>query len=105
MEVVFPHLSPIRHHGKEKARVGKGHRVTSVILVKKLDNCSPSDLESIFRQIREHYPRSYQLQCEHYGVDKITLVAKACLFEIFFRLLATWRCVQRGKEFCERKKK
>ncbi|GFW51989.1 uncharacterized protein TNCV_1189191 [Trichonephila clavipes] len=82
-------------------------------------------------QTWEHYQRSYQLQCEHYGVDKIALAAKACLFEISFRLLATWRCArwliyffnfhlrrvinssqnanksnaQRGKEFRERKKK
>ncbi|GFT41490.1 HTH_Tnp_Tc3_2 domain-containing protein [Trichonephila clavipes] len=38
-EVLFP-LPPNRHHGKETARGGKrGHHVTCVISMKKLDNC------------------------------------------------------------------
>ncbi|GFW40507.1 uncharacterized protein TNCV_2834151 [Trichonephila clavipes] len=63
--------------------------MTCVRSVKKLDNCPRRRLVNLptFRlrvllpQIREHYQRSYQLQCEHYGVDKIALPAKACLLK------------------------
>ncbi|PRD20601.1 UNVERIFIED_CONTAM: hypothetical protein NCL1_54116 [Trichonephila clavipes] len=86
---------------REEKRGSGVHRVTCVISVEKLDNCLRFRLVNfpnfrlvvIFSRTWEHYQWSYQLQCEHYGVDQIALAAKACLLEIFFRWLATWRCV------------
>ncbi|GFV27954.1 uncharacterized protein TNCV_132711 [Trichonephila clavipes] len=100
-EVVFPpspRIVTMVRIKPEEEKGERGHRVTCVISVKKLDDCPslrlvnlPSfRLEVLFHQTQEHYQPSYQLQCEHYGIDKIALAAKACLFEIFFRLLATW---------------
>ncbi|GFV97141.1 uncharacterized protein TNCV_3527261 [Trichonephila clavipes] len=61
----------------------------------RLINLTTFRLEVLSPQTREYYQRSYQLlHCEHYSVDKIALAAKACLFEIFFRLLAIWRGVR-----------
>ncbi|GFU14269.1 uncharacterized protein TNCV_3579361 [Trichonephila clavipes] len=72
---LLPPLPSNRRHSKERAREEKGaagHRVTCVISVKKLDNCLRLRLVNfptfrlgvIFSPTREHYQRSYQLQCQ-----------------------------------------
>ncbi|GFS75662.1 uncharacterized protein TNCV_3424221 [Trichonephila clavipes] len=71
--------------GREEKKGERGHRVTYVISVKKLDNYPRLRLVNLpifrlgvlFPQTREHYQRSCQLQYEHYGVDKIALAAKS----------------------------
>ncbi|GFV34951.1 uncharacterized protein TNCV_2097791 [Trichonephila clavipes] len=64
---------------KREAEMGeRGHYVTYVISVKKLDNCPRLRLINLptfrlgvlFPQTREHNQRSYQLHCQHYGVDQ-----------------------------------
>ncbi|PRD24355.1 UNVERIFIED_CONTAM: hypothetical protein NCL1_44025 [Trichonephila clavipes] len=84
---IFRIVAMVRRE-REEEKGERGHRLSCVISVKKLDNCPRRRLVNLptFRlgvlspQIREHYQWSYKLQCEHYGEDKIALAAKSeCL--------------------------